>query len=224
METAEAPVITKPPSEPRTAREERKAAYVKVTKDQSRGENITLPLPLPQASEPLITQEIQSRGLPSGFKEVRMSELSLSLASSDLPWLGQASLQRPLAEITLAGNDGQKFLYGSAILGKDLVGAADQLDKHRSGITNNLFYSHLPEFIKSGTHPYIKMVHDASTERPIYNIYNKGGQRVYFMRFDKLQGMPVILRVAVCDKDRQAQVLGVLTTQSYKAIKQSARL
>lgn len=205
----------------RSAREARKAAYV-AAKSQST-EIVILP-PAHQEKPKVSQSEVRAPGLPSSFQEVRKSEQSLAVSQKDLPWLEQESHSIPLVEITLAGSDRQRFFYGSAILGKALVEAAKQLDKHRSGITNNLLYSHLPEFIRSNNHPYIKLVHDPATERPIYNVYNKGGQRVYFMRFDKLQGIPVIIRVAVCDKDRQAQVLGMITTRSHKVIKQTSSL
>lgn len=225
-------VVTQKPTFPETtpqvtgvgkaARDARKAAYIESRSKPT--EEITM-LPPAQKDEPLVTNsEVKAQGLPSGFEKVRRSEQSLIVSQKDFPWLAQESRSISLVEITLAGSDNQRFFYGSAILGKELTEAADQLDKHRSKIANNLLYSHLPEFIRSGSHPYIKLVHDPVTERPIYNVYNKGGQRVYFMRFDKLQGIPVIIRVAVCDKDRQAQVLGVFTTQSHKVIKQVSRL
>lgn len=160
---------------------------------------------------------------PSGFERVESTKHSLVIGQTDLPWLDSNPIRVSLAEITLKG-DGQKLLFGSAIYGKELTEAANQLDKHRSRIANNLFYSHIPDFIRSSHHPYIKVIHDATTERPIYNVYNKGGQRVYFMRFDRLQGIPVIIRIAVCDKDREAKVLGVITTASHKRIKQLSKL
>ena len=169
------------------------------------------------------TAEVKSKALPSGFKEVRRSGQILVISQEDLPWLGQQSLAVSLAEITLVGG-GEKFLYGSAIYGKDLVDAAGQLDEQRSTVANQLFYSHLPEFIRKGCHPYIKGVDSRLTDRPIYNVYNRGGQRVYFMRFDRLQGLPVIIRIAVCDKAREIQVLGVITGSSHKTIKKSSKL
>lgn len=204
----------------KVARETCKAAYIKAKSKPT--EEVITPS---QKDEPLVSNsEVKAQGLPSGFEKVRRSEQQLVVDKKDLPWLDGESLSISLAEITLAGSDRQRFFYGSAILGKELLEAANQLDEHRSRIANNLLYSHLPEFIRSNNHPYIKLVHDPVTERPIYNVYNKGGQRVYFMRFDKLQGIPVIIRVAVCDKDRQAQVLRVISTRSHKAIKHLGKL
>lgn len=161
--------------------------------------------------------------VPSGFEKVENPKQSLAVGREDIPWLDRDSAQIPLSQVTLRG-DGQKFFYGDFICGKKLNRAAGQLDEHRRTIANNLFDSHIPDFIRYGHHPYIKSVSDRVTEKPIYNIHNKGGQRVYFMRFDRLQGIPVVVRVAVCDKDRQGDVLSTLTAQSHKAIKQRGRL
>lgn len=160
--------------------------------------------------------------LPSGFTEVQHTDQSFKLTQAEIPWLGSNAETVPLVKVGIQG--GGEFYLGSAIKEKRLVQAADQLDKHRSEISNNLLYTHLPEFVTRGHNPYIRVVANARTDRPIYYVGNKSGQRAYFMRFDKLQGIPVIIRTAVCDKNMEGVVLGVITTASHKRIKQAARL
>lgn len=166
--------------------------------------------------------EAREQLFPSGFKEVRNSEQVLALSQKKLPWLDK-DFNVPLVEVTLAG-DSKKFFYGSSINGnRKLVDAANYLDEARSRVVNNLFASHIPTFIREGHHPYIKMLQDRVSEKPIYVIHNKSGQRVYFMRLDELMGLPAIIRVAVCDKAQQLEVLKVLT-RDQKHMKARSKL
>ncbi len=162
--------------------------------------------------------------LPSGFKEVVHSDKVLIITKNELPWLKDDE-KIPLVKITLTGTNGKTFYYGSCIRGH-LVEAAKKLDMHQSRFCNNLLYSHLPTLIQNGSHPYIKIVSSQVTEKPIYYFSNIGGNRVYFMRFNEIDGKPVILRIAVCDKSGNGQeiVLGALTNNQQKVIKKVARL
>lgn len=160
--------------------------------------------------------------LPSGFEEVRRTDQRLELTKADLPWLPEEKTAIPLVRIRLEG--GNEFYLGSAIKEKRLRIAANQLDQHRSQLTNSLLYSHVPDLVIRGHNPYIRIVNNARSERPIYYVGNRGGQRVYFARFDKLQGIPVIIRIAVCDKNMEEVVLSVITIASHKRIKQSSKL
>lgn len=162
--------------------------------------------------------------LPSGFKEVKHSDTFLHVKRNDMPWLKEDE-NIPLAKITLSGTDEKTFFYGSCIRER-LVDATNMLDEHQSRIANNLLYSHIPPFIQTGSHPYIKRVDDEITEKPIYCVYNKGGNRVYFMRFDDINKRPVIIRIAVCDKSGEGQriVLGALTNTAQGVIKRAGKL
>lgn len=160
--------------------------------------------------------------IPSGFSEVRSSDQILRLTRAEMPWLTSDREDIPLAKISLKG--GGAFYLGSAIRDKRLIQAADALDKRRSEMTNSLFYTHIPDFVNTGRGPYISLLGNSRSEKPIFYIGNKSGQRVYFMPFDRLQGIPVIIRVAACDKNTEGVVLGVLTTSSHKWIKHSSKL
>lgn len=170
----------------------------------------------------IIFQMDQISELPSGFSEVRHTDQVIALTQAEIPWFGRNEEIIPLVRVNVRG--GGNFYLGSAIREKRLTQAANQLDEHRSRITNNLLYSHLPDFIVKGYNPAVTLVDDARSEKPIFYVGNKGGQRVYFMRLDKLQGIPVIIRMAVCDKSMEDVVLGVMTTNSHKRIKHVSRL
>lgn len=165
---------------------------------------------------------ITESGLPSGFKDVQRREQTLNVPREEIPWL-ETSERVHLAKVTLQGTNGI-FYLGSMIRGEVLVHAADQLDPHRSRIANHLLYSQLPELITKGFNSRVDIIRDPVTEKPIYYLGNPGGQRVYFMRFDNIEGVPVIIRIAVCDKARQLQVLRVLTTWSSARIKATGKL
>lgn len=158
--------------------------------------------------------------LPVSAKEVTRSNSAITLSRADLPWLPAENVRVPL--VNFAAN-GREFLFGSEISDKDLVKAASHLDAHRSEICNNLLHTHLPEFAE-GYSEHVKVVANHRSRQPIFYAGNKGGQRVYFMRFGKIDGKPVIVKVAVCDKARQEDVLVVLTGQSRRQIKGSSKL
>lgn len=154
-------------------------------------------------------------------ERARRSGKSLELTRGELPWLPEK--EQINLVLVRAGGDGKEFLYGSAIRGHALRSAADQLDEHRSQLVNNLFYTHLPDFIE-GRSAHISVLTHERTPRKIYYVGNPGGQRGYFIRFDNLEGKPVIIRVAVCDKSQQLKVLEVLTTMPPKFIKKLGKL
>lgn len=158
-----------------------------------------------------------SEEIPSGFEEVSGTDKKIEIYRDDLPWL-EANKKANLAMITLKGTQ-DRFYFGSLIEGKELVDAANQLDRHRSEIANHVLYSQLPDLIRNGFNTRVNKVKDGITSRPIFYVGNPGGQRVYFMRFDNLDGNPVIIRIAVCDKSRQIQVLKVLTHRSSTGIR-----
>ena len=157
---------------------------------------------------------------PRKTPEIRREGHSITVRKDDIPWLETPEYK--VALVTMR-HGSVEFLFGSAIQSKPLLDAARQLDGHRSEICNNLLYSHLPAYAE-GFHPRISTVTNVRTRQPIFEIGNKGGQRVFFMRFGRIEGRPVIVKVAVCDKARENRVLSQITTESKKSIKQSARL
>src|SRR3990167_10127313 len=157
---------------------------------------------------------------PRKTPEVQRGSHSIRINQNDIPWLETPTHR---VELVTMRHGSVEFLFGSAIQSKRLLEAARQLDGHRSDICNNLLYSHLPAYAE-GFHPRISTVTNVRTRQPIFEIGNKGGQRVFFMRFGRIEGRPVIVKVAVCDKARENKVLSQITTESKKYIKQSARL
>lgn len=175
--------------------------------------------------------EDTNEGLPSGYKEVKRAETSLEITERDLPWMDKKHLDSktrikivPLAYIRIEGDI--QFYLGSAIVNDNLVDAAERLDSQGpkgSEITNKVLYAHLPEYIK-GTTGIADPVDNPRSERPIYYVGSRQGKRIYFIRFDNKDGVPIILKIAACDKDRQQQVLRVIATSSYKHNKYVGRL
>lgn len=144
--------------------------------------------------------------------EVVRTDKSIALTKEDLPWLPEQSHKVPLVRIRSATGD---FLFGSAVQSKGLVEAASRLDEHRSAIVNNLLHTHLPQFAE-GFNPHVIQVEHPRTHQPIFYLKNKGGQRVYFMRFGRIENAPVIIKIAACDKANQTAVYAAISTESRR--------
>lgn len=157
---------------------------------------------------------------PTRLREAERTDFMVRLHRSDIPWLPENYHEAHLVKMRIGAS---QFLFGSAIKGRTLVDVADQLDEHRSEISNNLLHTHLPQFAQ-GYNPHVKLLDNTRTRQPIFYIGNKGGQRAYFMRFGQLDNMPVIVKIAVCDKAQQSQVLSTLTYASKKHNKKVSRL
>lgn len=165
--------------------------------------------------------ETAPKNLPSGIKEAKKSGIFAEIDQNTLPWLDQKT-KTELTLVTLAS--GEKFYLGSAIRGKALTDAASSLNPHYQNLTDSLLYAHLPEFVINEYSPTVKQVANGRTDKPTYYCGNKGGQRVYFVRQPNINNSPCIIRVAVCDKNKQEDVLSVLTTKSRKYIANSSKL
>lgn len=160
--------------------------------------------------------------IPSGYLEVKRSEQILKLNSQDIPWASQTDSQGkplegftiPLASVKVQGLENE-FLLGSFISSDLLRRAAQALDEHRSAIANKLFYAHLPHFLQEGK---TERVVNARTDQPVFYFKNNGGQRVYFMKFE-VDGQTAIIRIAVCDKAEEENVLATITTQKRKRLR-----
>jgi len=157
---------------------------------------------------------------PVKLRETERTDSKVRLLRSEIPWLPEEYYEAHLVKMRVGSHN---FLFGSAIRSKPLIAAANQLDAHRSEICNKLLYSHLPQFTE-GYHPKVRLVKNHRSKQPIFEIDNNGGQRVFFIRFNNLDNMQVIVRIAVCDKAMEDEVLSVITTDSRKFIKKSARL
>lgn len=157
---------------------------------------------------------------PIRLRETERTDFKVRLHKSEIAWLAEEFHDTQLVKMRVGK---QEFLFGSAILGQTLTYAASKLDEHRSEICNNMLYTHLPSFAQ-GYNPKVSPLEHGITNKPIFYIGNKGGQRVYFMRFGNLDRMPIIVKVAVCDKANQADVLAILTDQNRKQIKKQSKL
>ena len=157
---------------------------------------------------------------PRKTPEVARTGKSITIRKEDIPWL-----ETPVHKVELVTmrHGSVEFLFGSAVEGKKLKKAAGRLNEYRSELCNQLLNSHLPQFAE-GFHPRVSTLGNAITHQPIFYVGNNGGQRLYFMRFGRIENKPVIVKIAVCDKSDQGQVLSVLTDQSKKVIKKVSRL
>lgn len=140
--------------------------------------------------------------------------------STVLPWVADGEYSTSLSRVVV--QDGTEFLLGSVVDShKQLLRAAEGMSDHQRQIADNMFYSRIAAFIGNGHSRNVEAVNNAVTESPIYAMRNNGGQRVYFVMTNLAldsskpdQTSSVVLRVAVCDKNRQAVALKLLTSNS----------
>lgn len=181
-----------------------------------------------------IVPNLRRHPLPSGFKEVVPGVIKLPLTLDKLPWLKEGNRGTDngntdqytvsLALVTLSDTGNRQFYLGSYIHHPVLLEAALALKEDQSNSVNQLYYSCLPDIVRSDYSPRVKMVKNPRGGVNIYSTGNKAGQRVYFMRFDSINGLTVLVKVAVCDKERQDLVFSVLTTRDRKEIKKLGKL
>lgn len=158
---------------------------------------------------------------PIALRETERTDHNVRLLKAEVPWLPEDYCDTNLVKVRIGKT---QFFLGSAIKGRALVDSANQLDTHRNKICDNLLNTHLPSHIE-GSNPHIKRVKNARSKFPTFEIGNRGGQRVFFMRVaDSLDKFPVLIRVAVCDKATERYVLSTITTDSIKTINRVARL
>lgn len=163
-------------------------------------------------------QILPNPNLPTGFQEVRKEGTRLKLTTAEIPWLPKDE-EIELALITMNDTNRSKLYLGSAVRGKNITAATNSLDKHQSEIANNILYSHLPDIAQSGIIRFANRLVNSITDRPVMYLGNKSGLRIYFMQFGNIQSMPVVIKIASCDKQSQPNVLNVLTSQPYKNAK-----
>ncbi len=148
-------------------------------------------------------------------REVVNTGRKITINKAELPWLPTQTQEVPLVGIRFGGSE---LLFGSTISNKALIEAASSLNPRNSEIANNLLYTHLSQYAE-GRLPHAKFMDDSKSSKPVFYIGNKSGIRVYFMRFGKIEDKPVVIKVAVCDKSRQLEVLEQLTTNDRKRLK-----
>lgn len=164
-------------------------------------------------------KSFENKGIPSGYREVSHG-LTAEVGPEQIPWMDG---QRQITLARFVPQGGREFYLGHAVSGKKLLRAAQRLDEHRSTLVDNMFYASLPQYAETGYSPAVRTVLNSVGERRINYFANPGGQRVYFMRMDDVLGpdnkTPVIVKVAVCDKSDQVEVLTVLTNKDRAYLK-----
>jgi dipeptidyl aminopeptidase/acylaminoacyl peptidase len=156
-------------------------------------------------------KSFENKGIPSGYQEVSHG-LTAQIGPEQIPWL-EGQRQITLARFVPQG--GREFYLGHAVSGKKLLRAAEKLGPYRSSLIDNMFYASLPQYTETGFSPAVRSIVNPVGDRRINYFANPGGQRVYFIRMDDLLGpenkTPVIVKVAVCDKTDQLDVLTTIT-------------
>ncbi len=171
-----------------------------------------------------MSEQLNNPGLPSGYEMSRSLPEPLTVGQDSLPWLKEpAALQ--VAECKVQG--GESFYLASAIGTSDkLTKAAEGLTEDQRRITDNMFYSRLQGFLDKDPNARVEQYPNAETPFPIFVFKNKGGQRVYFgsTTFQPegvTESKQLIIRLAVCDKNRQGLVFPVLGTKSDGQMRRS---
>lgn len=152
--------------------------------------------------------------LPPGILASEQVIPAYTVDESVLPWV------EDLYSFSIARcdvGDNTEFLLGSVIdSSKRLRQAAEGMTEHQRGITDNMFYSRIAGFIQGGQASNVDTLPSSATPFPIHVMRNQGGQRVYFgvPRLQLVEGedpQPVVIRLAVCDKNKQVLVMRVLS-------------
>lgn len=168
----------------------------------------------------MLTQETNTAP-PKQFahESIAASEMAAKpvvLGTEDLPWLNEP-VELTAAAVTMKDETCPPFLVASALGTSDrLVDAAQGMTEGQRENTDNMFWSRIGNFVKDGYHPRIETMPKPSTEEPIHVMRNNGGQRVYFTFRKTDEGMPVVVRLAVCDKNKQKQVMKMLSGATDK--------
>ncbi len=159
-------------------------------------------------------QAFHTPKMPSGYESSMLLEAKAMVDERTLPWLKEP-VELSVSECQLQGGD--RFLVASAVgTHPKLVEAADAMTEGQKQNTDNMFYSRIPEVISKGFSPSVETMPKPSIDFPIHVMRNNGGQRVYFARIglglEQEQNLgPVVVRLSVCDKNKQGLVMKVLS-------------
>ena len=164
------------------------------------------------------------QNLPSGYAETMHIDEKVVLGKNVLPWLTGPDYEVNVVDCTL--QSGKHFLLASAVGSHPaLIDAAMSLDRVQNNAVNNMFYSRIPEIAEKGYSPSVDSVPNPITPYSLMVMRNPAGQRVYFARLLigsilEDQYGPTIVRLAVCDKNKQAKVMNVLSGMSERTKRQ----
>lgn len=150
----------------------------------------------------------------SAIKEAAQSGKTLKLTSEDLPWIDEP-IKVPLTLVELF--DGKKFYLGSAVRGKELINAADALDRDDSDHASQQLINHLPDFFQNGSRD-IYNVEVPKSIWPTYYVKVSGGNklRTFFIRTPDVDKTPVVVKIASCNKYDEMKVLKVITNTRHQ--------
>lgn len=159
-----------------------------------------------------ITQTINT---PSGYESSHGLQERATVDGNTLPWLDRPQ-ELSVSQCTL--QSGETFLLASAVgTSPRLVEAANAMTDSQRQNVDNMFYSRIPTVVSKGYSPSVGSIPTPVTDFPIHVMRNKGGQRVYFARVnlglkEEQTSGPTVVRLAVCDKNKQGVVMSVLST------------
>jgi hypothetical protein len=164
--------------------------------------------------------------LPSGYISAEQLPAPLQLGHDMLPWIGEGETAAiNLTRCTLTS--GVEFLVGSALKTHDrLAKAAQGMNEQQQRNCDNMFYSRVAGYIEGGLQSSnVENMPDTAAPFAIKVLRNNGGQRVYFGLFTTpgTGDLPVVLRLAACDKERQVQVMKIISGKTDRSIRRLAK-
>lgn len=161
-------------------------------------------------------QQTQNELLPSGYASVEQLPEKIEVGNDILPW-ADGTQELSVARCML--QSGQEFYLASAVgVNQKLVKAAMALNEHQQNNVNNMLYSRLPDFMENFYSSSVETMRTGN-DFPVYVMRNKAGQRVYFST-PEVQindtSTRLALRLAVCDKNKQYEVVKTLDPDTSK--------
>lgn len=151
----------------------------------------------------------RSEQVPGGVK----------LTGYDLPWAGVETdiVQLSAASVGMKDEMCPDFLFASAVGTSDkLVEAAEAMHDGQKRSADNMFWSRIGGFIANGYHPKVETLPEPVTDTPIHVMRSPAGQRVYFAVKDLADGKKLVIRLAVCDKNKQSLVMRVISAAGQR--------
>lgn len=143
--------------------------------------------------------------------------------NEDLPWIND-SVDLNAALVTPKDKTCPQFIFASAVgTHRKLVEAADALTEGQQQNVDNMFWSRIGPLLRDGYSPLVDTVPNPRTNAPMFVTKNEGGQRVYFGISRSENGLPLVVRFGVCDKNKQDSAISVLSGYSRKEQKRKMR-
>lgn len=163
--------------------------------------------------------------------EDEMSEETLTVTNKDMPWLAKdRSYTIPLTPFNLEGSPATGYV---ADFFEDQSGTletvAKELAPQNLSSIETATRNQLALWFQAGTITSSEQISNKfrKTEKSIYKLDIGRDKRVYFMRFDNINGKMAILRVAICNKSNnhgQERVYGVITNIPKSQLKRFAAI